>query len=415
VIKIIKFGRFNKMQSSQTRRSLGRTSLSLDLNLPSSLELTTQQTSSVPTLSEQMKRQTPPRQSAAFASPAVPKAEEEVEAEAEEEVEKKEEVEKEQTITSIPDLVRSKSLDEELVRSGYTPLTKMVVISPAGEPQVRFIKVKNQLGEPLYVNIDVNDAYVSQSNNDPRLRESYSSMNISEEEKELAFSKAGFGVSGVALECKSGLCTIMHDEQLNAPREKNYVLVHIRRVEETALVSASFPMIRMSDIRANPQACQKNIDQSFRKMRDAVLQKNIEKINCVQEKFNRTCQLFRQTLECKGNIIKEFQRTINLLEDYYNGCMKNPEKNIDKLKEIVYNLEKRNAKLPALIETCKEIALLEDPLDKAICILNDTKHKLEKKFRHINCVYELKDKKCQHYKCAWEKQDDESDVETGEK
>ncbi len=384
------------MSTARTRTSLGRSSLSLDLNLPPSPERNiTQQSSSVPSLSELMRRQTPRAQSVAFASPAIPNVED-IESQDEEE----------EQITSVPDLIRSRSLDEELARTGYTPLSKMVVVSPTGEQSVRYIKAQNQLGEPLYIAVDVNDAYVSQSNNDTRLRESRLPMNIGKEEKELAYSKAGMGVSGVALECKNGLCTIMHDEQMRAPREQNFVLIHTKKVEET-LILASFPVVRMSEIRANPQACQKNIDQALRKMRNAALSNCLCNIGSVQKKFEQTCKLFQETLAAKEKVIKEFHRTMTFLEDAYDKCIKCPEKNIEKLQNIVYNIEKRNAKFPALIESCQEIASLEQTLDEAICTLKDAKCKLEKKFRHLHCAYEVKGKKHHHHKCAWEDQADE--------
>ena len=381
------------MSTTRTRTSLGRTSLSLDLNLPPSPERNiTQQGSAVPSLSELMRRQTPRAQSVAFTSPVIPDI-----------GEMEGQYEEEELITSVPDLVRSRSLDEELARTGYTPLSKMIVVSPSGEQSVRYIKAQNQLGEPLYIAVDVNDAFVSQNNNDPRLRESRIPMNIGKEEKELAYSKAGMGVAGVALECKTGLCTIMHDEQMRAPREQNFVLIHTKKVEET-LILASFPVVRMSEIRANPLACQKNIDQALRKMRNAALHNCVCNIETVKKKLEQVCQLFQQTLTCEENVVKEFSRTMNILEDSYDKCSKCPEKNECKLKEIIYNIEKRNTKFPALLESCKEIASLEQTLDEALCTLKDAKAKLDKKFRHLHCAYELKSKKRHHHKCAWEQQ-----------
>ena len=385
-----------KMASARTRTSLGRTSLDLNLGLPPSPErIVTQQSGSAPTLSELMRRQTPRSQQVTFASPAIPEIEEEAE-----------------QITSVSDLVRSRSLDEELLRGGYTPISKMVVVTPKGEPTVRYVKAQNQLGEPVYIAVDVNDSYISQSAADPRFRESRIPINIGNDDKEMAFTRAGLGVSGVAMECNKGLCTIMHDEQMKAPREQNFVLIHTKKTEET-FVMASFPVVRMSDIRLNPLAVQKNIDCALRKMRNAALSSCLCCISSVEKKFEKTCQLFKETLDAKEKVIKEFHRTMTILEDAWDNCSKCPEKNCEKLKEIAYNIEKRNSKFPALMESCREIASLNDALDEVNCTLEAAKLKLNKKFCHLHCAYELKDRK-KHclQRCVWEDQvEDDSDID----
>lgn len=383
------FGFVLKMSIARTRTSLGRTPLNLNLNIPPSpRSIVSQQGSTVPSLTELLERQSPRFQNPILASPVIPGYEEESFYE--------------ERTSTLPDFVKRQSLDEELTRSGYSPLSKMVMVSPQGESQVKYVKAQNQLGEQVYVAIDVEDSFISQGANDPRLRESKLGFNIPQVEKELAFSKAGLGVAGVAFECKSGLCTLMHDEQINAPREQNFVLIHTKKVEES-LVLASYPVVKMSEIRCNPQACLKNIDCALRRMRNAALDRCLCQINEVQKKFKEMCCLFDQTLECKENVIKEFKRTINLLEDSYDNCIKCPEKNKCKIDQIVYNIEVRNCKFPALMESCKDIACLDPELDKIICSLKKAKHKLEKKFKKLHCAYELKKKKKHHHhKCAWE-------------
>lgn len=384
-----------KMDTAPSRRSLGRTPLNLNTNLPPSPErVSTNLGTTTTSLNDLIRRQTPRSRNVTVSSPAVPEIEEELTEEG--------------LIGSVPDLVRSRSLDEELVRSGYTPLTKMVVVAPSGKSQVRYVKANNNLGEPVYIAVDVNDAYISQSNNDPRFRESRIPMNINAGEKETAFTQAGMSVSGVAFECKNGLCTIMHDDQLQAPKEQNFILIHTKKHEETFAL-ASFPVVKMSDIRFNPKVVIKNIDLALRKMRNATLQNCLCDINSVQKKFDRTCQLFKETLACKEKIIKEFHRTMTILEDAYDKCSECPEKNLERLKEIVYNIEKRNGKFPALMQSCTEIASLENTLDEANCTLEKAKCKLQKKFKHIHCAYEIKEKK-HHHHCAWDAYT--SDVDT---
>lgn len=368
------------MSSPRTWTSLGRTPLNVDFTLPPSPGR-----GNVASLSDFIRRQSAP----------IPQVNDDM------------------SSSPIPDLVESYSLDEELAKSGYTPLSKMVIVSPSGEGNVRFIKAQNQLGEPLYIAIDVDDAYISQSNSDTHLRESRVPMNIAQPDKEMAFSKAGLSVAGVALECKNGLCTILHDEQMQAPREQNFVLIHSRQVKET-LVVASFPIVRVSEIRSNPQTVQKNVDCALRKMRNAALTNCLCHIEAVKKKFNQTCRLFQETLDAKEKVIREFHRTMVFLEDNFDKCMKCPEKNHEKLQTIVYNMEKRNAKFTHLMESCQEIASLEATLDNTLITLKEAKCKLEKKFRHLHCVYELKHKKGCCHRCVWDKEEEDSESEVEE-
>ena len=375
--------------STTRRTSLGRTGLNFNLNPPPSPQriVIEQEENPLQNLADLIRHQQTPRSKANnFNSPIIPSLDDEDYGDG----------------SSLPNLIRGRSLDEELVKSGYTPISKMIVINPSGQSSVRYIKAQNKLGEPLYIAVDVDDSYISQSNNDTQLRESRIPMRIRQEEKETAFNKAGMGVSGVALECKNGLCTILHDEQMNAPHEQNFVLVHTKKFEES-LVLASFPVVKMSEIRANPHIVNKNIDQALRKMRNGALSECLCNIKTVQAKFDQTCHLFKETLHAKEKVIAEFKRTMDILENAYDGCCKCPEKNHEKLKEIVFNIEKRNAKFPLLMQSCQEIASLECVLDEAITTLNQAKCKLEKKFKHLHCAYELKNKKHHnHHKCAWE-------------
>jgi hypothetical protein len=389
-----------KMQSVRTRTSLGRSPLGVNLGLPPSpqAEYLSQQGSSIPSLSNIVNRQTPrASQSVVFTSEAIPGYGEE---------------EFFEERASVPSLVKSKSLDDELTRAGYTPVSKMVVVSPQGEPQVKFIKAQSKFGQPLYIAVDVNDSYVAHSTHDPKFRLSHHPIaTISSQEKELAYSKAGLQVSGVAFECKHGLCTVMHDEQFQEPHEQNFVLMHTKKVEET-LVLASFPIVKMSEVRCNPQTICKHADQCLRKMRNAALHKCLCDIKITQEKFDKFCCLFKETLAAKDKVIREFDRTINLLEDNYAKCCQCPEKYECKIKEIAYNIEKRNAKFPALIQTCKEIAALQCVMDEINAKLYAAKCKLEKKFKYLHCAYELKEHKRKHAcRCAWEEQDYSSDEE----
>lgn len=393
------------MQSARTRTSLGLSSLNPDIGLPPSPErILSQQGLGSSNLTELFRRQTPRQQTTLFSSPAVPDI-----------VEEEEEFIETSTTrrSSLPDLVRSQSLDEELTRSGYTPLSKIVVIGQNNDSQVKYIKAKSQLGEPVYIAVDVDDAYVSHTNKDPRFKETRKQILVDEQEKEIAFTKLGLGVNGVALECKNGLCTILHDEGLNKPREQNFVLVYTKKAEET-LTIASFPIVRMSDIRVNPELVCRNADETIRTMRNCALQKCLADIDCLKKKLDETCQLFQQTLTCKKNVINEFRRTMALLEDYYAKCCRCPEKNACKIKNILYNIEKRNAKFPYLLETCHEIAALNGIIDDVNCKLKEAKCKLDKKFKNLGCAYEYKEKKSHcHYKCAWEEhKGDESDIES---
>ena len=373
------------MSASRIRTALGRTPLNADLGLPPSPSSV-----NISSLNRLVS-----------SSPVIPSYEQQ-------------EFFEEETASNIPSLTREHSLEDELIRNGYSPISKVVVVTPQGNSSVQYIKTQNQLGEPVYVAVDVNDTYVSSSPQDFRMKEVKGMMKIPQEEKEFAFEKAGLGVAGVAFECPTGICTIMHDEHLQAPQERSFALIQTKRVEEVTIL-ASFPVVRMSDIRHNPEACHKNIDLALRRMRNAALDKCVCKINSLQAKMKQLCALLDATLECKENIVKKFKADMCFLEDTYQKCSKCPEKNSCKLKEIAFNIEKRNAMFPHLMESCHEIAQLEKTADEAICQLEKTKHKLNHKFRKLGCVFPLRKKKC-IIKCAWEQcsvddNDSDSDYE----
>lgn len=309
-------------------------------------------------------------------------------------------------IITVADVVRRTSVDEELARAGYRPISKIIVTESPRDATVPYVKAQNSMGDPFYIAIDVQDSYIGHSKSDPIMQVASSPMAIPREDKEAAYAKAGMSVSGVALECKTGLCTIMHDPVMGAPREQNFVLVETTTIEEVSTGVVSYPILRLSELRSNPQACQKNIDQALRKIRNDALQRYLCKIKAVQKKFTAMADLFASTMKCKEHIVQELHRTVNLLECYLDECSKCPQDNCDKIKQIKYNLEKRNAMFPYLMECCTEIASLEDKLDASICALAKSKKRLDCKFKNLHCAYDLPEEpsSCM-IKCAWDHDD----------
>ena len=378
------------MSTLRSRTALGRSSINADQTLPPSPRALI---NTPPTLSQVVGRQTPRSRQIPPTEAVIPEIANNDLAVSQEQ--------------NLPKLVQSKSLDEELVRSGYTPLSKIVVVESNNGTQVPLVKAQNDIGEPVYIAVDTNDTYIAQSPNDPRFKTSKSLVSIPKAEKEMAFSQAGLGVAGVAMECNDGLCTIMHDTQAKAPREMNYGLIAGKKNNDN--VVASYPIVKLSELRMNASSVQKNVECALRKMRNASLKACLCDVEKVQKKFDCLCGLFRDVSDLRSKVIKEFHHSMTVLENAHDNYAKCPAKNAEKIKQIAFNIEKRNAKFPHLIESCKEVANLDKTIDDINKALEETKCALQKKFKHLHCAYEHKDKS-KHCGCAWDKHDhDEED------
>lgn len=372
-----KFCCFNKKMSGlRTRTSLGRSSLDFSNKLPSSPRALMKNDDTMPEM-------------------AVP------------------EYQSRPVLVMEEELVPEQALEKELSRHGFTNPVN-IVVQDGKKSQVPFVKAENEIGQPVYIQVDIPGAVTRQNENDSRFKPTKTAMMIPKEEKDMAYTQAGLSVSGVAMECQDGLCTIMHNDQMKAPAEQNYSLVYTKRKEKHVIkeemLTVSYPIVRMSDLCANPVAVKKAIDCALRKMRNAALKACLCEIERVQKKFDCLCKEFKEVNCLREKVIKEFHRTITILEDSYDNCAKCPEKNACKLKEIAYNIEKRNAMFPCLMKSCKQMAALEQDIDQLLEVVKANKCRLEKKFKNLPCVYEPKEKKHCHQKCAWD-DDSSSDEE----
>lgn len=292
------------------------------------------------------------------------------------------------------------SVEKELEKSGYTPLTAIGVKNPvSAEADIKYVKAENNIGEQIYVVVDIPGAHSNELYSEPLFRESRSAFNIPTEEKELALSKAGFGVAGVAIECEAGLCTLAHEPSKHTPTEKYFMFTASRKQEET-LTIASFPLVKLSDIKRNPVNCMENVDMSLRQMRNAALNKCLCEVGDVQCKVKKACHLFDETLECQKKAVFGFEDSMKKLENAYCECKKCACPDAKRLDDIIYNINKRNALFPCLLESCKQVAALNCHLDKIICDLEKTKHVLAHKFKYIQCAYERKKEK---HCCVWDR------------
>lgn len=288
---------------------------------------------------------------------------------------------------SLPQYVKKKSIEQEIKEYANKIKNKIFIVKPSGERHIGFLRVTNKKAEPFYIQIDTPESYISQTPQDIFLRES-GNLSLPSEEKEEAFQKVGMGVAGIAIECRNGLCTITRNEP-QAPVERSFVLIHTKRFEED-LIMGSFPLVKLSELRLNPEACLKNIGQALRKIRDTALDKCYCEVKEVEKKVKELYGLFNETMCVEENAIRGYKRSMGVLENNLEKCLCKPECNEERIKEILYNIERRNSLFPILIESCQDIGHLNHELDEALCLLEKIKVRLAKKFKNIDYVYEPK-------------------------
>jgi mRNA-degrading endonuclease YafQ of YafQ-DinJ toxin-antitoxin module len=216
-------------------------------------------------------------------------------------------------------VVTNEEIEKELLAYGIRPEDKIFIKSTKGT-QARFVKAVNQLGQTFLIEIDDN-TFIAYQNESMTLVKTEHSGVVPYSYKMSTNACLDLGVCGVAMECEDGMCTVMRDGYNVTPREERFVTIE-KQANRAALMEnspISYPIIRLSEIRANIQAVNRAVDRAT---------KALEKMAFKYSSFNVS-----KASEQVDIFKKEFDRFFHNTNFVYN-----------KLNETISELEKEEAK-----------------------------------------------------------------------
>lgn len=281
---------------------------------------------------------------------------------------------------SYQDIMINSNLDKDLTNNGYTTLSKIIVKGENDERKTQYVKAINKKGQTVYVLIDTY-GYTSSKNDDLTLMEVNNATVVPYSLKTGAFSCAGKEVSGIAFECGSdSICVLSHNIHDLTPIESNFVFVQQKpEVQKLSNTIMPYPIIKLSEIKVNPNLLLKNTDVVTRRLRNSSynielnafnnLQQSLQKLNNVLLEFNKITQ----------NAAAGLSRTLSQLDEWNEIYLSNPpvtDDAKDKYKRLQYNLSHRNQGISDLLRIMnkvnnksKDIELISKEIDDltALC------------------------------------------------
>jgi len=282
------------------------------------------------------------------------------------------------------------SVENDLAKYGYVATDKIITRDNDGNVAARYIKATNDRGQQVFVELDI-DGKVAVRPTDLTLIESKQANEIPYNVKVGTYNCAGNGVCGVAFECKEGLCTLVRDDNTLQPVESNFVTVQQFDKKSGILEGdpMSYPIVRLSDIKANPDLVAKYIDDSTRRIRNTGYNNCNAEFNNLAKSLD-SLNLSYRTLERKQrDTFITLSNTLRDLERMQKDYIVNPPKNEtqqNKYNNLLYNIRRRNEYIVELLKVCQRVNYFNKVITSVNNDINDTISYINKEFSGVNFV-----------------------------
>lgn len=233
-------------------------------------------------------------------------------------------------------------VDTELKAYGLTPLDKFIAIDPQSKHYVKYIKVDTLLGQRFYVHLNAEGTVCYNGKCESILN---SSSSIPSVEMETLLDDMNNAIEGVAVECKGQLCTINRTNGKDVFSNKN-----------TNSFPIEFPIIRLSDLRNNPETVTNIISKVYREVRNNKSENMFVQVNELLSKASRYCK-----------VIQEFDSNVKRLRGLFADS-------IYLLEERIKCFVQRDNRTPDFDRHCYNIKVRLEYVDKFLDLMYQFNH-----------------------------------------
>lgn len=287
-------------------------------------------------------------------------------------------------------IIQNASIENELLNAGYAPLSKIVVRTDAGQRRTQYIKAVNKKGQKVFILVDV-PGYTTARSTDLTLIEAQTVNIVPYSLKTGAYECAGRDVCGVAFECGSdAVCVLTRGNQDLTPKEANFVYVEQQGPAAATLESEgsimTYPVIRLSEIRANPALVLQNTDTATRRLRNAAYQAAIQDLASSQQSIGRLNEAFLRFDTVRNNAAVKLARTLQQLEQWNEVYISNPpatDELKDRYRRLQANLVRRNDGISTLLRIMRRVADKRAEVDVITREINELTDLAEKEFANV--------------------------------
>lgn len=287
-------------------------------------------------------------------------------------------------------IIANSSLENELLNAGYAPLSKVVIRTDSGDKRAQYIKAINKKGQKVFILVDVN-GYTTARSTDLTLIEAQNASIVPYSLKTGAYNCAGKDVCGVAFECGSdAVCVLARGSQDLTPKEANFVFV-----EQSAPSAASvevegtimtYPVIRLSEIRANPSLVLANTDIVTRRLRNTAYTAELQELASAQQSINKLNASFVEFNKMREDVAVKLNKTLTQLEQWNDIYIANPpasDEAKDRYRKLQFNLAQRNEGIATLLRSIKKVSDKRMEIDAITKEINDLTEFCRKEFANV--------------------------------
>jgi hypothetical protein len=265
-----------------------------------------------------------------------------------------------------------------------------VVRDEGGDKRTQYIKAINKKGQKVFILVDV-AGYTTARASDMTLIEAHNATIVPYSLKTGAYNCAGTEVCGVAFECGAdSVCVLARGYEDLTPKETNFVFVE-QPSTSTASIDVegtimTYPVIRLSEIRANPCLVLENTDKVTRRLRNAAYISLLEELATAQQTITKLNEAFVHFNCVRESNALKLNKTLTQLEEWNDEYMAHPpctDAGKDKYRRLQYNLAQRNEGIATLLRSMKKVADKRLEIEALIKDINEIAGHCEKEFAHV--------------------------------
>ncbi len=296
-------------------------------------------------------------------------------------------------LSDYSELLARSNIERELINNGYSPLNRISIYNDStNEIDRQYIKSINSIGQPVYILID-NDGYAPSYDDDISLMETKTVNNIPYSFKTGAYACTDFNVCGIAFECgPDSVCILLRDENEIDPKEYNYISINGAENDMDKLtddVLTPYPVIRLSEIRENPDLILSNSNTVTRRLRNRLYSTYLNELDETQKSIDALDVSFHRFADVISNVSEKLNRTVSQLEEWNNFYLSHPpttdiEK--DKYRKIRYNLIQRNHGILYLLRVMNRIVDINSIISSVVNDIDTLTSVTQNQFKDIDYV-----------------------------
>ena len=176
--------------------------------------------------------------------------------------------------------VADQTIEKALLERGFISTEKILTKDESGNVVCRFIKARDNLGHALYIELDTN-GYMTVCDDDPVISVSREASVIPYSLKVGSFEASSSALFGVGFECDNQVCVMSRKDNSLEPVETVFSYSKDMGVQEKHPIP--FPIVKLSEVLANPNLVLQNIAGSHARMRNIAFSSCVKDVNHMRE------------------------------------------------------------------------------------------------------------------------------------